>query len=125
MHIFGDNFTQQRSFDSDQYCSVLKNGSSLRSARVCTREPMLGKHVVDCAGTCGDVDGLGLGIPKRRLDIFISLEPPVHHVPFVGFGCEYKQVRPVLWQPRKVKFHHIGDFIGVAFLGPNPPLGDD
>ena len=51
---------------------------------------------------------LGRGTPKRRLDVFISLEPPVHHAPFVTFGFENKQVRPVLWQPREMKFHHLG-----------------
>jgi len=48
---------------------------------------------VDGNGTCGDVAGLGRWIPNRRLKVFISLEPPVHHVPFVHFGFKYKQVR--------------------------------
>ena len=95
-------FTQHRSFDSGQYCSVLDKGWRLRSmqGRGCTRNsPVRGKRAVDGVGTCGDVAELGRWIPKRRLDVFISLEPPMHHAPFVGFGFEYKQVRSILWQP--------------------------
>jgi len=40
-----------------------------------------------------DVAGLGRGIPKWRLIVFIYLEPLVYHVPFVNFGFKYKQVR--------------------------------
>jgi hypothetical protein len=69
------------------------------------------QRAVDCGRIGGDVAGLGRGIPKRRLDVFISLEPPMHHTPFVSIGFEDKQVRSMLWQPRKMKFHHIGDFI--------------
>jgi hypothetical protein len=84
-----------------------------------------GPELLRDAGALRDVAELGRGIPKRRLDLFISLEPPMHHTPFISFGFEYKQVRSILWQPRKMKFHHIGDFIRVAFLRPHPPLGDD
>lgn len=77
------------------------------------------------AGALRDVAELSRGISKRRLDVFISLEPPMHHAPFVRVGFEYKQVRSILWQPRKMKLHHVGDFIRVAFLRPNLPLGDD
>ena len=62
------------------------------------------------AGALGDIAELSRGIPNRRLDVFISLEPLMHHAPFVRVGFEYKQVRSILWQPRKMKFHHIGDF---------------
>ena len=84
-----------------------------------------GPELLRDAGALRDVAELGRGIPKRRLDVFISLEPPMHHTPFISFGFEYKQVRSILWQPRKMKFRHIGDFIRVAFLRPHPPLGDD
>jgi hypothetical protein len=46
-------------------------------------------------------------------------------MPFVDFGLEDKQVRSMLWQPGKMKIHHIGDLIRVAFLRPGPPLFDD
>src|SRR6185295_15202613 len=57
-----------------------------------------GPELLRDAGALRDVAELGRGIPKRRLDVFISLEPPMHHTPFISFGFEYKQVRSILWQ---------------------------